>query len=309
MNEVRQAHPEPVAYFCEWFEADGSNSWDEFRHADDMPDEWEDTPNKVTPLYAAPPVPADAALDDASPAVLKAMVRFWMKRADCEWCEANKKLADVALRAIETQQKIERFNVDLAGSQECAAAAREADSRSLLGEARDELYGLQLKCYADLIARIDAVLNAPSGVPQDSAPPKPSGEFGRSAADTSSSAASKSGPLTEPWRTLHKRLIVLGAAILRERHWGFPIKLAEAEKQDEALAQLAWDARRIADALAAAAPRGIARTTAESSEQRLKDSAEALRQDALDRLVAENERLGLYEDESRRVQTQGERKP
>jgi hypothetical protein len=131
MNEVRQAHPEPVAYFCEWFEADGSNSWDEFRHADDMPDEWEDTPNKVTPLYAAPPVPADAALDDASPAVLKAMVRFWMKRADCEWCEANKKLADVALRAIETQQKIEQFNVDLAGSPVEAPAAREADSRSL----------------------------------------------------------------------------------------------------------------------------------------------------------------------------------
>jgi hypothetical protein len=186
MNEVRQAHPEPVAYFCEWFEADGSNSWDEFRHADDMPDEWEDTPNKVTPLYAAPPVPADAALDDASPAVLKAMVRFWMKRADCEWCEANKKLADVALRAIETQQKIERFNVDLAGSQECAAAAREADSRSLLEDAASDIDSL-LDFVAESNAirmvggreawdaaratldKIDAYLAAPSGVPQDSA--------------------------------------------------------------------------------------------------------------------------------------------
>jgi hypothetical protein len=60
--------------------------------------------------------------------------------------------------------------------------------------------------------------------------------------------------LTEPWRTLHKRLIVLGAAILKERHWGEPLKRAEAEKQDDALAKLAMEARSIADRLAAALP-------------------------------------------------------
>jgi hypothetical protein len=60
-------------------------------------------------------------------------------------------------------------------------------------------------------------------------------------------------PLPEPWRTLHKRLIDLGAAIIKERHWGDPIKHVEAEKQDDALAELACEARSIADALAVAA--------------------------------------------------------
>jgi hypothetical protein len=59
--------------------------------------------------------------------------------------------------------------------------------------------------------------------------------------------------MTEPWRTLYKRLIVLGAAIVKERRWGDPLNQADAEKQDDALAELAAEARAIADLLAASA--------------------------------------------------------
>jgi hypothetical protein len=52
-------------------------------------------------------------------------------------------------------------------------------------------------------------------------------------------------------RGLHKRLIVLGAAIIAQRTWGEPLKRDESESQDNALADLAMEARRVADALAA----------------------------------------------------------
>jgi hypothetical protein len=52
-------------------------------------------------------------------------------------------------------------------------------------------------------------------------------------------------------RELRKRLINLGAAILAQRHWGEPIPRISAEKQDDALADLGLEARKIADALSA----------------------------------------------------------
>lgn len=49
---------EPVAWFCEWFNADGSQEWDQYHdRTDPIPaaDEWEDRPpDRVTPLYTAP---------------------------------------------------------------------------------------------------------------------------------------------------------------------------------------------------------------------------------------------------------------
>jgi hypothetical protein len=71
----------------------------------------------------------------------------------------------------------------------------------------------------------------------------------------SSAPMTASAPLPPPWRDLHKRLIVLGAAILAQRHWGDPIPLAEAEKQDVALAGLAMECRKIADEAAQEARR------------------------------------------------------
>lgn len=65
-------------------------------------------------------------------------------------------------------------------------------------------------------------------------------------------------PMPEPWRGLYGRLIKLGAAILGQRHWGDPIKGVDAEKQDDALADLGMEARRIADAIAAAALAALA---------------------------------------------------
>jgi len=56
--------------------------------------------------------------------------------------------------------------------------------------------------------------------------------------------------LAEPWRGLHKRLIVLGAAIVAQRTWGERQSYQESGKQDDALAALALEARSIADALA-----------------------------------------------------------
>ena len=63
------ASGEPVAWFCEWFNADGSPEWDQYHdRTDPMPadDEWEDRPpDRVTPLYAAPqPAPARVPLTD-----------------------------------------------------------------------------------------------------------------------------------------------------------------------------------------------------------------------------------------------------
>lgn len=59
--------------------------------------------------------------------------------------------------------------------------------------------------------------------------------------------------LPEPWRSLYSSLIVLGASILQQRHFGSPINLFDAGKQDDALAKLGMDARLIADAMALAA--------------------------------------------------------
>lgn len=61
---------EPVAWFCQWFNADGSPEWDQYHdQTDPMPaaDEWEDRPpDCVTPLYARPqPAPALVPLTDA----------------------------------------------------------------------------------------------------------------------------------------------------------------------------------------------------------------------------------------------------
>ena len=56
--------------------------------------------------------------------------------------------------------------------------------------------------------------------------------------------------LAQPWRGIHKRLIVLGAGLIAQRHWGEPINTKEAAEQDDALAALALEARSIADALA-----------------------------------------------------------
>jgi hypothetical protein len=60
--------------------------------------------------------------------------QMWQERAlqaqalaPCEFCEANKKLADIALRAAERQQRMGHL-AELHGS---APAAREADERSL----------------------------------------------------------------------------------------------------------------------------------------------------------------------------------
>lgn len=54
------ASGEPVAWFCQWFDADGSPHWDQYHDANDpMPDTWDEPPTRITPLYAtAQPAPA-----------------------------------------------------------------------------------------------------------------------------------------------------------------------------------------------------------------------------------------------------------
>jgi hypothetical protein len=121
-------------------------------------------------------------------------------------------------------------DVHLAGSQECAPAAREADSRSLLEDAASDIDSL-LDFVAESNAirmvggreawdaaratldKIDAYLAAPSGVPQDSAPLPLSADddpeqqewviSGSGAPATSLSAASTSGPLPSETRDGH----------------------------------------------------------------------------------------------------------
>jgi hypothetical protein len=95
-------------------------------------------------------------------------------------------------------------DVHLAGSQECAPAAREADSRSLadgdyarIAEAcgaNVRWHGGGLSFLASDWGRFcDRLRAAPSGVPQDSAPLPLSVSSGRSAADTPLRSQPQSG--------------------------------------------------------------------------------------------------------------------
>jgi hypothetical protein len=63
--------------------------------------------------------------------------------APCEFCEANKKLADIALRAAERQQRMGHL-AELHGT---APAAREADERSLPAE-------FEIRCNGDYAASV-----------------------------------------------------------------------------------------------------------------------------------------------------------
>ena len=48
--------PQPVAWLCEWIDPeDQSITWHQYHDASDpMPDKWDDPPQRVTPLAAAP---------------------------------------------------------------------------------------------------------------------------------------------------------------------------------------------------------------------------------------------------------------
>jgi hypothetical protein len=268
-NEVRQAHPEPVAYLWEHSQADyrqlhfqGDNS--------ELP-EW-----KVTPLYAAPPVQPAPALPRAMAwgrlyeAINKVVVQIGRDGEVCsrhacvEWLQEclheidggqympglmpgqpapalSMKRDEWRTLSPEAQAKLERItgaehpdtkrakaqaaenvrnvplgavqpapvppsqnpDVHLAGSQECAPAAREADSRSEFETWLNQPhYKYPKDTIRDMWDAWRAARAAPSGVPQDSAPLPLSADddpeqqewviSGRSASDTSLSAASTS---------------------------------------------------------------------------------------------------------------------
>jgi hypothetical protein len=56
--------PQPVAWLCEWIDPeDQSITWHQYHDASDpMPDKWDDPPQRVTPLAAAPGASPPAAL-------------------------------------------------------------------------------------------------------------------------------------------------------------------------------------------------------------------------------------------------------
>ena len=99
------ASGEPVAWFCEWFNADGSPEWDQYHdRTDPMPsdDEWEDRPpDRVTPLYAtAQPAPARAPVawhctNDPD----SATAFFWRRPSNGACPNCGKKLVPVVLAA------------------------------------------------------------------------------------------------------------------------------------------------------------------------------------------------------------------
>jgi hypothetical protein len=94
--------------------------------------------------------------------------------APCEFCEANKKLADIALRAAERQQRMGHL-AELHGS---APAALEADERSLLLGMRsliaDDAHAMTFQTFGqyrtNLLHCVDLALKLSTGVPQDSEP-------------------------------------------------------------------------------------------------------------------------------------------
>jgi hypothetical protein len=77
-SHMPAANGGPFAWFCEWFNADGSPEWDQYHdRTDPMPaaDEWEDrAPDRVTTLYAARPAPALVPLTEAQVEALRARV-------------------------------------------------------------------------------------------------------------------------------------------------------------------------------------------------------------------------------------------
>jgi len=55
--ECRDKQAEPVAWLCEWWDG-----WQQYHDATDpLPDAWDDTPDKITPLYTHPAQPVQPA--------------------------------------------------------------------------------------------------------------------------------------------------------------------------------------------------------------------------------------------------------
>jgi len=71
----------PVAYYLEW-----GDDWNEYRHADEMPDnQWRSPPTKVVPLYAAPlaSVEAQSRLSEAPQPLKRGKTGFCSRKSGC----------------------------------------------------------------------------------------------------------------------------------------------------------------------------------------------------------------------------------